>query len=315
VSTTPSAAPAVAAGNPAINAASSTTPAAPAATPGSRDQVGSCGSATPPSLAATDATPPPALATPAIGRAPSPVIEAGTRQSGLGAPTAASVVTRSTPGRGAAVAGGATRDPGPTAASAATAPVATELRTAVAAVPAGEPKADADSNSVPSAAQLADAASASLAPGVAPPERPAPAATAQVQSPVGNPAWAHELADRVTVLVNQNLTHAQIRLAPAELGPIEVRIALADGQANVSFLTHSHVTSEALQAAAPRLREALGSQGYASVNVDVSQQQFRDRTPQQSRYEPEFAVAVAAPTPRAAVRATNASAARLDAYA
>jgi flagellar hook-length control protein FliK len=112
------------------------------------------------------------------------------------------------------------------------------------------------------------------------PDRAAAPTVSQVATPVGAPDWAHELSDRVNVLVNQNLTHAQIKLSPADLGPIEVRISLSDGQANVSFTTHSHVTSEALQAAAPKLRESLGSQGYTSVNVDVSQQQFRERTPQ-----------------------------------
>ena len=149
--------------------------------------------------------------------------------------------------------------------------------------------------------------------------RAATPAVAQVSTPVGAPAWAHELADRISVLVNQNLTHAQIKLAPADLGPIEVRIALADGQANVSFTTHSHLTSEALQAAAPRLREALHAQGYGSVNVDVAQQQFRERAPQQARYEPEpvFAAVAAKGGGREATRATpgTGAALRLDAYA
>ncbi|MBS0393820.1 MAG: flagellar hook-length control protein FliK [Proteobacteria bacterium] len=135
-------------------------------------------------------------------------------------------------------------------------------------------------------------------------------------TPVGAPDWSRELGERVSVLVNQNLTHAQIKVSPAELGPIEVRIAVADGQANVSFTTHSHVASEALQAAAPRLREALGSQGFSGVNVDVAQQQFRERTPQPSRYEPEPGVQPAPTVAAARAPARVAAAAlRLDAYA
>jgi len=102
-------------------------------------------------------------------------------------------------------------------------------------------------------------------------------AVAQVATPVGSPDWPAQLGDRVAVLVNQNLTNAQIKLSPPHLGPLEIRIALSDGQANIAFTTHSQVTREALEAAAPKLRELLSGQGFATVNVDVSQQQFRDR--------------------------------------
>jgi len=198
-------------------------------------------------------------------------------------------------------------------------PVATDLEHAVAAVLSTDTKHELAST--PAAVKVAMDATA----GVPPPtpaaaaERAAAPTVAQVSTPLGAPGWAHELADRVSVLVNQNLTHAQIKLSPADLGPIEVRIALSDGQANVSFTTHSHSTSEALQAAAPRLREALNSQGYSSVNVDVAHQQFRGRTPPQTRYEPDPTVAASAPqgaTGAAARIAGIASAAlRLDAYA
>ncbi|MBS0373515.1 MAG: flagellar hook-length control protein FliK [Proteobacteria bacterium] len=197
-------------------------------------------------------------------------------------------------------------------------PVAPELRRAVTAMQASDAKVDVVdlTAKAPSAADLTGAAT--IVPALDRGAATTAPATAQVATPVGSPDWAHELSDRVSVLVDQNLTHAQIKLAPADLGPIEVRIAVSDGQANISFTTHSHVTSEALQAAAPRLREALGAQGYASVNVDVAQQQFRERTPQQSRYEPEAGpgAAPAATASRAVGRPSAGSAAlRLDAYA
>jgi flagellar hook-length control protein FliK len=107
------------------------------------------------------------------------------------------------------------------------------------------------------------------------------------------------------------MTNASIKLSPPDLGPLEIRIALSAGQANIAFTTHSQVTREALEAAAPQLRSALGAQGFASVNVDVSQQPFRERNPQSTPYEAEFSFAAsAAPTP-AAVGGKP----RLDAYA
>ena len=161
---------------------------------------------------------------------------------------------------------------------------------------------------------------AALAPPV--PSLGASPVVAQIATPVGSPDWPQQLGDCVAVLVNQNLTSAQIKLSPAHLGPLEIRIAVSDGQANISFTSHSQATREALEAAAPKLREMLGGQGFANVSVDVSQQQFRERTPQSTRYEPEFSFATGA-TPAAAASGTStpstaratASALRLDAYA
>jgi flagellar hook-length control protein FliK len=199
-----------------------------------------------------------------------------------------------------------------------TAPVAPDLEHAVAAPLSANTKGEIVATPAALKVAVDGAAGALPQPSGAAPERAASPTVVQVSTPVGAPGWTRELADRVSVLVNQNLTQAQIKLSPADLGPIEVRISLSDGQANVSFTTHSHLTSEALQAAAPRLREALSSQGYSSVNVDVAQQHFRDRSPQQARYEPQPGLAATTPpvASRAVARAAGVGrAARLDAYA
>ena len=153
-----------------------------------------------------------------------------------------------------------------------------------------------------------------------PPSIPSSPVIAQVATPVGSPDWPQQLGDRVAVLLNQNLTNAQIKLSPAHLGPLEIRIAVSDGQANIAFTSHSQVTREALEAAAPKLREMLSGQGFAHVNVDVSQQQFRDRTPQTAHYEPESsfapgATAAARDSGRPTTARPVASSLRLDAYA
>ena len=194
-----------------------------------------------------------------------------------------------------------------------------DLRRAIDAIATAAAKTDAASATTASKAN-ADAA-AMLAQGAQPTEKSTAPVVTQVNTPVGAPDWGQELHDRVAVLVDQNMTNAQIKLSPAHLGPIEIRIALSDGQANISFTTHSHVTREALEAAAPRLREVMASQGYSSVNVDVSQQQFRDRSPQPGGYQPEWSASsleVTAPTAasgRLSPRLTPAAALRLDAYA
>jgi flagellar hook-length control protein FliK len=274
--------------------------------------------------AATATVPSDTTGAPAEAAAPAVLADAAAKPSPAAAvppPLASALATLSPkPGRPPTVGVDAVRNAGPSAGSAsATPPVATDLTHAVAAVLSTETKNDVGATIAPVKVTM-DATGGVLPQSLAAlPDRIAAPALAQVSTPVGAPDWAHELTDRVNVLVNQNLTHAQIKLSPADLGPIEVRIALTDGQASVSFTTHSHLTSEALQAAAPRLREALGSQGYSSVNVDVSQQQFRERAPQQTRYEPEAAFGVsasaAATLAPARVAGTSSTALRLDAYA
>lgn len=157
-----------------------------------------------------------------------------------------------------------------------------------------------------------------------PPAAPPAAAPAQLQiaTALDAPEWGQQLGERVNWLVSQDLTNAQLKLTPAHLGPIEIRISVSEDQANVWFGAHSAVTREALEAAAPRLRDMLGAQGYSqvnvNVNVDVSQQAFRDRSQSPARYEPAAARGIdaetAAPAASSAVR-TLAPRSRLDAYA
>jgi flagellar hook-length control protein FliK len=196
------------------------------------------------------------------------------------------------------------------------------LRNAVTAALAadGEPFADL-APAVPQSPSFVAALAATATPS------PAPAANApvlQIPVAVGAQDWDRQLGERVGVLVDQGLTNAQLKLSPAHLGPLEIRISVQNDQANVWFGTHSHATREALEAAAPKLREMLGAQGFAGVgvSVDLQQQAQRQSTPS-SRHEPEYSFAAGGSTAAAAVpeRATGAAAARaadrsrLDAFA
>jgi flagellar hook-length control protein FliK len=96
------------------------------------------------------------------------------------------------------------------------------------------------------------------------------------------------------VLVNQNLINAQITLSPAHLEPLGIRIAPSDGQESVAITTHCQVTREGPEAAALKLRDTLGQQGFGGVSVEVAQRQLQDRTPQTAAYEPVFFLAAGA---------------------
>ena len=70
----------------------------------------------------------------------------------------------------------------------------------------------------------------------------------------------------------QKLQGAQIKLNPAQLGPMEVRIQMQHDQASIQFTSAHAVVRDALEAALPRLRDMFESAGVQLVNVDVSGQ-------------------------------------------
>jgi flagellar hook-length control protein FliK len=143
----------------------------------------------------------------------------------------------------------------------------------------------------------------------------APVPTFKVPAGVDTAAFGQGIADRVSLMMDGNLGLAKLQVNPPMLGPIEVRIALQAGHAQVSFSSHSAVTRDALESSAPKLREMLGSQGFAQVSVDISHRSFQDRAPPSHAYEAsaasgDSAVKLAPSAP--ALRSANGL---LDAYA
>ncbi len=116
----------------------------------------------------------------------------------------------------------------------------------------------------------------SVSPSGAPPTAGVPTVT--VATAFGHADWDQALGDRIQWLVGQKVQGAQVRLNPANLGPMEVRIQMQNDQASIQFTAHHAVVREALEAALPRLREMLEASGVQLVDVDVSgQQSFADR--------------------------------------
>ncbi len=115
---------------------------------------------------------------------------------------------------------------------------------------------------------------ASPAPQIATPTT-ASAATMTIGTPVQDGAWSDALSQRVTLLAGGQQTTAEIRLTPAELGPIRVSVAVDDGAANVTFSAQHSVTREAIESALPRLRELLTESGLSLGEASVSDQSTR----------------------------------------
>jgi len=98
--------------------------------------------------------------------------------------------------------------------------------------------------------------------------------TLSVNTPLAQGNWDQALGERIQWMVNRNMQGAQIRLNPAQLGPMEVRIQVHNDQASIQFSSAHGVVREALEAALPRLRDMFDASGVELVDVDVSGQSF-----------------------------------------
>jgi flagellar hook-length control protein FliK len=170
--------------------------------------------------------------------------------------------------------------------------------------------ADNMSDGTAGAAQLATAASNGTDATAAP--------TLRVSAEIGTPEFAQDVTDHVSWMVGNSLNNAKLEVNPAQLGPIEVRIAVQGNQAQISLTAHSALTRDALEASSPKLREMLGAQGFAQVSVDISQRSFQDRSPSAQSYDwqppSDRSASSAAPTSVSA-STPRISSGVLDAYA
>lgn len=79
------------------------------------------------------------------------------------------------------------------------------------------------------------------------------------------------LGARIAWMTGQRIGHAEIRLNPEHLGPIEVRVQLDGVRVNAEFLSTHVEVRQAIEASVPRLREMLGQHGLQLGQADVGQ--------------------------------------------
>ena len=84
--------------------------------------------------------------------------------------------------------------------------------------------------------------------------------------------WSGKMTEQVLIMVKGGFQQAEIKLNPAHLGPLEVKLNVSDDKANISFVTSHAPVRDAIDSAMPRLRDMLEEQGLNLVDVDVSTQ-------------------------------------------
>ena len=92
-----------------------------------------------------------------------------------------------------------------------------------------------------------------------------------IDIPVRDASWGDRLNERVVMMANNRLQNVDLRLSPAELGPLRVKVSVEDGTANVSFVAQHAVTRDAIEQALPRLRTLLEQNGIDLGNTSVDQ--------------------------------------------
>lgn len=107
------------------------------------------------------------------------------------------------------------------------------------------------------------------------------AATATVSLPVGSSGWSDAVVDKVMWFSANQLSSAEIKLNPPDLGPLQVRISTQQDQASVVFSSPHAAVRDALDQALPRLREMFGGQGLQLTDASVGGQAQRQQQQQQ----------------------------------
>ncbi len=95
---------------------------------------------------------------------------------------------------------------------------------------------------------------------------------AVISEGIDQPGWNQSMSKQVAWMASQNIRSAEVRLTPANLGTIEVRIDMDDDKVNVGFSSRHLGVRDAVEQAMPRLREMMEEQGLNLGESSVSEQ-------------------------------------------
>lgn len=93
--------------------------------------------------------------------------------------------------------------------------------------------------------------------------------TLDIQPPVQSAVWSKVMSGRVVWMAKEGIQQAEIRLTPAKMGPVEVKLHVHNDQVNVTFLAQHAATRDALEQAIPRLRDSFNESGIQLANAEV----------------------------------------------
>lgn len=104
---------------------------------------------------------------------------------------------------------------------------------------------------------------------------------------IGSSEWAADLGQQMVDMVKRGEQQVDLRLHPAELGPLSISLNLNDGTTQAQFQAAHASVRAAVEQALPQLREALASQGIALGQASVSDQSSRQAAGGQAQRDPQ----------------------------
>jgi flagellar hook-length control protein FliK len=90
-----------------------------------------------------------------------------------------------------------------------------------------------------------------------------------VATPAGSPGWPEEVGNRVSWMVGQTESHAELTLTPPQLGKVEISITVSGDQTSAQFVAATPAARELIEQSLPRLREILEQSGISLGQTDV----------------------------------------------
>jgi flagellar hook-length control protein FliK len=95
---------------------------------------------------------------------------------------------------------------------------------------------------------------------------------ATMRAAAGDAGWGEELRNRINWFNKNGIQKAELRLHPAELGSLEIRITTDNDNASIVFYSQNRAARELMEAEMPRLREMFAQTGIELNQSDVSEQ-------------------------------------------
>ena len=97
----------------------------------------------------------------------------------------------------------------------------------------------------------------------------APRALPALDTPMDSQQWAHGLGRRIAWGLGNGIGAATLEVNPRELGPVSIQLTVSDDEASIHFASQHASVRDAIEAAMPRLREALANEGIRLADVAV----------------------------------------------
>lgn len=96
--------------------------------------------------------------------------------------------------------------------------------------------------------------------------------------------WTQEFGDRIVWMAKQDQQSADIRITPANLGPVQISLNIEDGKASAVFASPHAEVRQAIEEALPRLREMLNGAGISLDQANVGSQMPQQQSENAARF-------------------------------